>query len=219
MNSEKEVVISRYYEYDQKIRSQGYSNLLGLDEAGRGAWAGPLVIAGCVLKPQYQNDLIKDSKQVKISDREKLYDEIIKNSLGYQIVFIEPTEVDELNPKKASIAGMEKIIEQIPCKVDYVLTDAEKVATKKPSRAVIKGDSKSLSIAAASILAKVARDRYMINIDQTYPGYDFARHKGYGTLAHLKKLRKIGPIIGFHRYSYKPIQKIVSDLKSLNFKK
>jgi len=107
---------------------------------------------------------------------------------------------------------MQKALEDLKIKVNLVLIDAEKIKTKIPSKSIIKGDSKSLAIAAASILAKVARDRFMIQMDLKYPQYNFKKHKGYGTIEHLKALQKYGPINKFHRYSYRPIKKILNDI-------
>jgi ribonuclease HII len=158
----------------------------------------------------YHNSEIKDSKQLSIKQREKLYDEIIKKAEDYSIVFIEPNQVDELNPKQASINGMKQALSELKVKKpSMALVDAEKIESKIETKSIIKGDEKSISIAAASILAKVSRDRYMEKMDKVYPQYYFAKHKGYGTMVHLKMLRKYGPIKNFHRFSYKPVQKIL----------
>jgi ribonuclease HII len=130
--------------------------------------------------------------------------------VDYAVVFIDPVQVDELNPKQASIDGMKKALEELKIKKpSVVLIDAEKIEMKTANQSIIKGDEKSISIAAASILAKVSRDRYMIKMNKIYPQYHFAKHKGYGTVEHLMMLRKYGPIKNFHRFSYKPIQKIL----------
>jgi ribonuclease HII len=157
----------------------------------------------------YRNDEIKDSKQLSISQRNKLYDEIRKHAIDYSVIFIDPVQVDELNVKVASINAMKQALEELaiekPC---VALIDAEKIDTKIETKSIIKGDEKSISIASASILAKVCRDRYMNKISEKYPQYHFAKHKGYGTLQHLKALKKYGPIAAFHRFSYSPIKKI-----------
>ncbi|GHU31714.1 hypothetical protein FACS1894166_03660 [Bacilli bacterium] len=121
-------------------------------------------------------------------------------------------DVDKLNPKAASILGMKKVIQDLEVKPDMALIDAEKVETKTDTKSMIKGDEKSISIAAASIIAKVSRDQYMSQQDKLYPQFYFSKHKGYGTIVHLKALKKYGPIKNFHRFSYKPIQKVIETL-------
>lgn len=198
---------NNYYYYENKYSTSKRSIILGLDEAGRGCWAGPLVVAGCILPKGYKNDKIKDSKQLSIKMREQLYEQIIKDAISYQVIFISPQEVDELNPKQASIKGMTEIANFISPTPTTVLVDAEKLPkVKHKTISIIHGDAKSISIAAASILAKVSRDHYMIEIQNKYPQFSFAKHKGYGTILHLKELKKNGPIPNFHRFSYKPIQ-------------
>ncbi|MDR1234990.1 MAG: ribonuclease HII [Mycoplasmataceae bacterium] len=198
------------YAFENKYRLKGYKKIVGLDEAGGGSWAGPLVVGAVILPTNYHNDEINDSKQLSIQKREQLYDEIIKNALDYSIIFIEPNEVDKLNPKMASITGMKRAIDDLRIKPDVALIDAEVIESKIETKSIIKGDEKSISIAAASILAKVSRDRYMKKMDKQYPQYHFGKHKGYGTMEHLKILKKYGPIKNFHRYSYKPIQKMLN---------
>ncbi|MDR2369644.1 MAG: ribonuclease HII [Mycoplasmataceae bacterium] len=198
------------YAFENKYRIRGYKSIVGIDEAGRGSWAGPLVVAAVALPLNYHNNEINDSKQLSINQREKLFEEIRQVAVDYAVVFIDPVQVDELNPKQASIDGMKKALEELKIKKpSVVLIDAEKIEMKTANQSIIKGDEKSISIAAASILAKVSRDRYMIKMNKIYPQYHFAKHKGYGTVEHLMMLRKYGPIKNFHRFSYKPIQKIL----------
>ena len=198
------------YRYERKYWNQGNEYILGLDEAGRGPWAGPLVVAGCILPKGYKNDEINDSKKLSMKKREKLFDEIIKSAIAYDILFISAQDVDKLNPKQASINGMYEVFSSIKPTAQVVLIDAEKVPKiKAKTESIIKGDAKSISIAAASILAKVARDRYMIEIANKYPEYHFDNNKGYGTIEHLKAIQKFGPIKDFHRFSYRPIKEII----------
>lgn len=204
-------IINRYL-FENKYWKK-FDYVLGLDEAGRGCWAGPLVVAGCILPKNYHNDAIRDSKKLSIKKREELFEIIKKDALSYHIVFIAPAEVDKLNPKQASIFGMERIIKEISPSPQAILIDAEKINTKIPNESIIKGDDRSISIAAASILAKVTRDKYMESMENTYPGYGFANHKGYGTTLHLKQLRKNGPIKGFYRFSYRPIKNVLLTIK------
>lgn len=201
------------YRYERKYWNQGNEYILGLDEAGRGPWAGPLVVAGCILPKCYKNDEINDSKKLSMKKRERLFDEIIKSAIAYDILFISAQDVDKLNPKQASINGMYEVFSSIKPTAQVVLIDAEKVPKiKAKTESIIKGDAKSISIAAASILAKVARDRYMIEIANKYPEYHFDSNKGYGTIEHLKAIQKFGPIKDFHRFSYRPIKEIIKKI-------
>ena len=201
------------YRYERKYWNQGNEYILGLDEAGRGPWAGPLVVAGCILPKGYKNDEINDSKKLSMKKRERLFDEIIKSAIAYDILFISAQDVDKLNPKQASINGMYEVFSSIKPTAQVVLIDAEKVPKiKVKTESIIKGDAKSISIAAASILAKVARDRYMIEIANKYPEYHFDNNKGYGTIEHLKAIQKFGPIKDFHRFSYRPIKEIIKKI-------
>ena len=201
------------YRYERKYWNQGNEYILGLDEAGRGPWAGPLVVAGCILPKCYKNDEINDSKKLSMKKRERLFDEIIKSAIAYDILFISAQDVDKLNPKQASINGMYEVFSSIKPTAQVVLIDAEKVPKiKVKTESIIMGDAKSISIAAASILAKVARDRYMIEIANKYPEYHFDSNKGYGTIEHLKAIQKFGPIKDFHRFSYRPIKEIIKKI-------
>lgn len=201
------------YRYERKYWNQGNEYILGLDEVGRGPWAGPLVVAGCILPKCYKNDEINDSKKLSMKKRERLFDEIIKSAIAYDILFISAQDVDKLNPKQASINGMYEVFSSIKPTAQVVLIDAEKVPKiKVKTESIIKGDAKSISIAAASILAKVARDRYMIEIANKYPEYHFDNNKGYGTIEHLKAIQKFGPIKDFHRFSYRPIKEIIKKI-------
>ena len=209
----KKQVFNRYL-YETRYQLKGCNNILGIDEAGRGSWAGPISVAGVILPSGYKNDEINDSKTLSPQKREKLFETIINDAIAYQIVFIPPTDVDKYNPKQATINGMKKIIEKISVKPDIVLIDAEKVVNPKYKiESIISGDKKSISIAAASILAKVSRDKLMESYDKKYPEYDFGKHKGYGTVLHLKKLRQYGPIKDFHRFSYAPIKEVLKQEK------
>lgn len=199
------------YVYENKYFYKGYKNIAGVDEVGRGCWAGPLVVAAVILPPRYRNNQINDSKTLPIKKREELFDIIVKDAIDYQIIFIDPIEVDKLNPKSASIEGMQRALAGLKIKPDIALVDYEKINDPKQKvESITKGDAKSISIAAASIIAKVARDRYMIQINDKFPQYNFKKNKGYGTLEHLKALKKYGPIKNFHRFSYKPVQKAIN---------
>ncbi len=210
-NKKKNKKKTNYYQYEQQFWSKNQI-VLGLDEAGRGSWAGPIVVAGCILPINYYNSQIKDSKQLTIKAREQLYDEITKVAISYQIKFIDAELVDKYNPKQATINGMTDIINAITPAAAIALIDTEKITkTDIDTLSIIKGDQKSINIAAASILAKVARDKYMTQMQKKYPNFNFSKHKGYGTLLHLKELKKYGPIKKFHRYSYQPIKQVLKN--------
>lgn len=193
--------------YELNAHKNGYQLVIGVDEVGRGCIAGPLVCAGVIFPIGYVNHEIKDSKLLTSKQREKLYSQIINDCIDYQIEIISPNDVDKLNPKQASRLGMKKCIENIHTKSDYVLIDFEKLDIDIPSVSITKGDQKSVSIAAASILAKVYRDKILDELHLQYPQYDFLHNKGYLTKKHMQALNELGPIIDVHRYSYKPIKK------------
>ncbi|MBO6047155.1 MAG: ribonuclease HII [Erysipelotrichaceae bacterium] len=194
--------------YEREARQQGYNVIIGLDEAGRGPLAGPLTVAGVIFPEGYYDERINDSKQLTEGKREELYDIIVENALAYSIEVLSVEEVDRLNVYQASKEGMLRIIRRIVPAPDYALTDAMPLGDAIPHEAIIKGDALSMSIGAASILAKVTRDRLMKQYDELYPEYGFAKHKGYGTKAHLEALKTYGatPI---HRRSFKPVKDVL----------
>lgn len=193
--------------YERELNSRGYYKIAGLDEAGRGCWAGPLVVAICVLPNDFNHHLIRDSKQLNETQRLKAYSIIIENSLYYEILEISAQDVDKFNPKQASILGMEYLIKKAKNKIDVALIDAEQVECQIPNMSIVKGDQKSINIAAASILAKVTRDQIMIQLAKKLKNFRFDKHKGYGTKLHQDELKRNGPIYTIHRFSYKPIKK------------
>lgn len=182
-----------------------FQNLViaGIDEAGRGPLAGPVVCA-CVVMPLEKEKMIEqvnDSKQLSSKKREKLYDEIVKVALDYAIIEIDEKTIDEINILNATKLGMKRALESLKIKPDIVLIDAVKIDSDIRQENIIKGDTLSYNIAAASILAKVHRDRLMIKLSEKYPQYNFAKHKGYGTREHINALKIYGkcPI---HRESF-----------------
>ncbi len=193
--------------YENEYWRQG-KLVVGLDEAGRGPLAGPLVVAGVVFPEGYDSGDINDSKQLTEKKREALYDIIIRDALFYEIKIVEPEEIDRLNILEADRKAMTEIALKAP--VDIVLTDAVDLYIDKKVISLIKGDTLSCNIAAASILAKVTRDRIMYEYDRIYPEYGFARHKGYGTKAHLEALEKYG-VTPIHRRSYRPVFEAMQD--------
>lgn len=192
--------------FEKQYREQGYIYIAGVDEAGRGPLAGPLVVAAVILPPKYVNELIDDSKKLNSTKRELLFEQIIDNALSYNIQIIDPETIDKMNIYSATQMGMSLTVNNLNHPFDIVLTDAMKlngISTRVDP--IIKGDAKSQTIAAASILAKVTRDRILLELDKVYPNYGFASHKGYGTKKHLEALAKWGPIKGVHRFSYQPV--------------
>lgn len=197
--------------YQEQFYNDEVSFIVGVDEAGRGPLAGPVVAAAVVFARVYVNNEINDSKQLSEKKREALYDEIINNALGYGIAIVDAETIDKINIYEATKVAMKNAINQIKCKYDLILTDAMKLeGLNKEVVPIIKGDAKALPIAAASILAKVTRDRIMVNLSQKYPQYNFAKNKGYGTKDHLNALEQFGPIDKIHRFSYKPVNKAVN---------
>lgn len=189
---------------------KSYENLLiaGIDEAGRGPLAGPVVCA-CVIMPLDEDKIIEgidDSKKLSPKKREMLYEKIIKTALAYSIVEINEKTIDLINILNATKLGMKKALESLEILPDLVLIDAVKIDTLVKQENIIKGDTLSYNIAAASILAKVYRDRLMCELDAKYPQYNFAKHKGYGTKDHLLLLKKFGKC-PLHRDSF--IKKII----------
>jgi ribonuclease HII len=189
--------------YDEKLHKEGYKVIVGLDEAGRGPMAGPLVVAGVALPEGIVIEGLDDSKKLSAKKREVLSKEIKEKALAYKIIFISEKEVDKINVLEASKKGMIEVLETINIAYDLSLSDAIKLPFEN-NIALIKGDQISYNIAAASILAKVARDEYMIELDKKYPEYNFKKHKGYVTKEHLELLNKYGPS-KVHRKSFKPV--------------
>ena len=190
-------------EYEEKYYNEGYDYIIGVDEAGRGPMAGELVVAGVIFPKNYYDERINDSKALSHKKRNELYDLIIQNSLEYHIEVISVEDVDRLNVYQASKLGMLKCIEKIKKTNSFVLSDAMPLGDIE-HLAIIKGDALSMSIAGASILAKVTRDRLMLMHDEKYPQYGFASHKGYVTKKHKEALVKYG-ITPIHRKSFKPV--------------
>lgn len=201
--------------YETEAYASGKKVIIGLDEAGRGPMAGPLVVAGVIFKEGYYNDEINDSKQLSEKKREKLYDLVIENALAYHIEVIDIEEVDRLNVYQASRTGMIRCIEKISLRPDFALTDAMPLGETIDHLSIIKGDALSLSIGAASILAKVTRDRIMKEYDLLYPEYGFAKHKGYPTKAHKEALKLYG-VTPIHRRSFAPVIEVLNEQLSFD---
>lgn len=186
------------------------SNIAGVDEVGRGPLAGPVVTAAVILDPDNPITGLDDSKKLTEKRRDSLALEIREKALCYAIGRAGQSEIDELNIFHASLLAMKRAIESLTIKPDHVLVDGKFCPQIAFScQAVIKGDAKVAAISAASILAKVCRDNEMIIMDDTYPGYGFAKHKGYPTRVHIAALQKLG-VCAIHRRSFKPVQRVLT---------
>jgi ribonuclease HII len=196
--------------FEAEARRCGYRLVAGLDEAGRGPLAGPVVAAAVVLPRRCLLAGLNDSKQLTEAERERLYDEILQRALGVGVGRASEREIDAMNILEATRLAMGRAIQALPAVPDYLLLDAlELPAIHLPQRAVIKGDTLSVSIAAASIVAKVTRDRLMGEYHRQYPQYNFQAHKGYGTAEHLRMLAAHGPC-AIHRRSFRPVGEAVT---------
>lgn len=190
------------FEYEDKKRAEGYAFICGCDEAGRGPLCGPVVAAAVILPEGEIIDGLNDSKKLSEKKREALFDIIKEKAVAYAIAEASPAEIDEINILNASMLAMRRAVAALPVKADFALIDGNcSRGFEIPTETVVKGDSKSYSIAAASILAKVTRDRLCIEQDALYPEYGIAKHKGYPTKDHMDAVREHGPS-PIHRKSF-----------------
>ena len=197
---------------ESTLIASGIKQIAGVDEAGRGPCAGPLVIAAVILKDPFAKELskVRDSKELSEKVREELYDVVIEQALSYSIIDISVDEIDKFGLHKSNLEGMRRAINSLDIAPDYVLTDGYPIeGLAIPNLAVWKGDQVAISISAASILAKVYRDRVMIKLDAKYPGYGLAKHKGYITAAHTKALGELG-VSEIHRKSFANIAALIN---------
>lgn len=197
----KKTLVDNYI-YERELYTSGIELIAGTDEAGRGPLAGP-VVAACVIMPKDNRiDGVDDSKKVSEKNRYRLYDEIMKNAISVGVGIVDEKTIDEINILNATKIAFEKAYDDLSIKPQHILIDALGGILKTvPQTVIIKGDSLSYQIAAASIVAKVTRDRLMINYDSVYPKYNFSKHKGYGTKEHMQALREFG-ICPIHRHSF-----------------
>jgi ribonuclease HII len=196
-------------EFERAARLCGYRRIAGIDEAGRGPLAGPVVAAAVVLPVRCRLSGIDDSKQLSEGERARLYAAILEHAVGMGIGSADVGEIDRLNILEATKLAMRRAIDQLAPPPDYLLIDAVTLpGIGIPERPIIKGDSLSLSIAAASIIAKVTRDRLMAEYHDMFPEYDFLSHKGYGTREHLQRLARHGPC-SIHRRTFTPVHEAI----------
>lgn len=188
---------------EQELYNNNIQYICGIDEAGRGPLAGPVVVAAVIMPKDSFIEGVNDSKKVSEKKREQLYDEIIENCIAYGVGIIDQIKIDEINILEATRLGVKEAVQELKQKPDIILVDAlTKIDTGGvPYKSIIKGDAKEYSIACASIIAKVTRDRIMRKWDEVFPAYGFAKHKGYGTAEHRKILKEIGPCM-LHRKTF-----------------
>ena len=199
------------YSIENEYREKGFNIICGVDEAGRGPLAGPVYAAAVILPSGCVIEGLNDSKKLTEKKREKLFDEIKEKALAYGIASADEKEIDEINILNATFLAMKRAIDSLSVKPDLALIDGnQKPHTDIEEVTVIKGDAKSMSIAAASVLAKVSRDRFMLETAEKYPQYEFARHKGYGTKLHYEKIAQYG-VCDIHRRTF--LKKILGEQK------
>ena len=190
------------YSLEEALREHGFLSVCGVDEAGRGPLSGPVVAAACILPIGCVIEGLNDSKKLSAKKRDALFDEIKEKAIAYSIASASPAEIDEINILNATMLAMRRAIEGLPVPADFALVDGNVVRDFPiEAKPIIKGDAISCSISAASILAKVTRDRICLEDDAKYPAYQFAKHKGYSTALHMRILREKGPC-PIHRRSF-----------------
>lgn len=194
--------------FEKQCTSKGKKLIAGVDEVGRGPLAGPVVAAAVILQEGYVLKGINDSKKLSEKKREELYEKIVKEAVCYSVYLVQPDKIDEINIYQASKLAMTEAVCQLKVQPDQLLIDAMEVPLPIDQVKIIKGDEKSISIAAASIIAKVTRDRYMKKLDQVYPHYGFKSNMGYGTKEHLEALRTFGAT-KIHRKTFSPVGEII----------
>ena len=190
------------YTYETALHSEGYTTICGIDEAGRGPLAGPVCAAACILPAGLVIEGLNDSKKLSEKRREALYETITAEALAWAVCLVDEKTIDEINILQATYRAMRGAVQRLPVKPELCLVDGNRdPGLGLPTRTVVKGDASCASVAAASILAKVTRDRLMVEYDKQYPGYGFAVHKGYGTKAHYAAVAALG-LCPIHRRSF-----------------
>ena len=203
MKEKEEQRLNELKEIDKSYFKEGYNYICGIDEAGRGPLAGPVVVAAVIMPKDSMIEGVNDSKKVSEKKREKLYELIIEEAISYSVGIVDQNEIDRINILNATKAGLTEAVRTLKVKPELILVDAlTNIDTcGVPYQSIIKADAKSYSIAAASIIAKVTRDRIMREWDKVYPQYGFEKHKGYGTAAHISAIKENG-LCPLHRLSF-----------------
>ena len=203
--AERAAQFDKMQSFERAAQQKGYRMIAGIDEVGRGPLAGP-VVAAAVILPEGMEDIgLDDSKKLSAKKREEIFEMIKEQAVAIGIGIVDAFTIDKINIYEASKVAMKRAIELLPEQPDYLLIDAMKLDTGIPEEGIIKGDAKSISIAAASIVAKEVRDQMMKDYEQLYPGYGFAQNAGYGTKAHIEGLEKLGPT-PIHRMTFAPVK-------------
>ena len=202
------ISVTDLLKYEKDLYKQNIEYIAGVDEVGRGPLVGPVVAACVVLPKNYILDGLTDSKKLTEKKRDKYYEIIMKDALGVGVGIIDAKTIDKVNIYEASKLAMMEAINNVGCKIEHVLIDAMPLNLNIPSTSIIHGDALSLSIAAASVIAKVTRDKMMYELDEKYPEYGFSKHKGYPTKLHLENIKKHG-ILDNYRKSYKPVKEVL----------
>lgn len=203
--------------WEQDCRSQGFRHIAGVDEAGRGCLFGPVVAAAVILRDPHGLRGIDDSKKLDEEQREALYQRIVEKAFAWSVSFVDARVIDSINILQASRLAMRLAVESLPAPADSLLVDATHIDLNVPQLAIIHGDAVCRSIAAASILAKVSRDRSMREWERIYPGYGLGKHKGYGTAVHLKALSTLGATVE-HRFSFRPVREACHAIPNLGWR-
>ncbi len=198
------------YMYERELREKGINLIAGVDEVGRGPLVGPVVTACVILPEKFDLEGLTDSKKLSEKKREILYKEIEEQALGIGIGIVDNEEIDKINILNATKKAMKKAINNCPVRPEHVLIDAVKLDIDIPTTSIIKGDLKSITISAASVIAKVTRDHMLYELDKKYPMYDFKHNKGYPTKKHIEAIMEYG-IIKEHRRSYSPVKEYVNN--------
>ena len=193
------------YEYENELYDKGINLIGGIDEVGRGPLIGPVVAACVILPKNYKLEGLTDSKKLSEKKRDKFYNILMKDAVSIGIGIVDEKEIDELNIYQATKKAMAQAVDNMKIKPEHILVDAMPLELDIPTTSIIKGDAKSITIAAASVIAKVIRDRMMYELDEKYPMYDLKHNKGYPTKNHLDALKKYG-ITKYHRLSYGPVK-------------
>lgn len=193
------------YMYERELREKGITLIAGVDEVGRGPLVGPVVAACCILPLEFNLDGLTDSKKLSEKKRDYFFEEIKKQAISYGIGIVDEKKIDEVNIYEATKLAMKEAINNMDVKPEHILIDAMPLELDIPTTSIIKGDLKSITISAASVLAKVTRDRMCLELDERYPMYDFKSNKGYPTKKHLEAIEKYG-VIPEHRRSYGPVK-------------
>ena len=206
--------MSKLYDFDNRVRKENkITYIAGFDEAGRGPLAGPVSAAIVILKPEFNNEIINDSKKLTDKKRREVFNLIKDNSLFYHVELVDVKTIDEINILEADLKGMQiglNLAIENNVKPEFLISDYLNIKSDIKLLSIAKGDATSFSVACASILAKVTRDDYMNELSQKYPEYEFDKNKGYGTKKHIEAIKKYGYIKGVHRMSFEPIKSLVN---------